>query len=228
MTGNKKVLCKVCYKEMRSDVLNRHMKVHETTGGSKRTHNKMEEEDVEALKKYLMKSNNEYEEKISLAQTLYLELEKTNDGSKRKHDEMEEETKENLRKYVIKKINDYKEEKIALGKRVYRILGQGKVLEESLPGVMKDALNIYMKHAHEFHNYAHCYYKNANKKHMKKEDARKGDISVDEVRNIINDGIDGLTEYMMMKLQSTEVEDEERIEESLNVFKHYMLHKINE
>ena len=63
---------------------------------------------------------------------------------------------------------------------------------------------------------------------MKKEDARKGDISVDEVRNIINDGIDGLTEYMMMKLQSTEVEDEERIEESLNVFKHYMLHKINE
>ena len=38
MTGNKKVLCKVCYKEMRSDVLTRHMKVHETRGGSKRTH----------------------------------------------------------------------------------------------------------------------------------------------------------------------------------------------
>ena len=36
MTGNKKVLCKVCYKEMRSDVLTRHMKVHETRGGSKR------------------------------------------------------------------------------------------------------------------------------------------------------------------------------------------------
>ena len=53
-------------------------------------------------------------------------------------------------------------------------------------------------------------------------------MSVDEVRNIINDGFDGFTEYMMMKLQSTEVEDEERIEESLNVFKHYMLHKINE
>ena len=33
MTGNKKVLCKVCYKEMRSDVLTRHMKVHETSGG---------------------------------------------------------------------------------------------------------------------------------------------------------------------------------------------------
>ena len=35
MTGNKKVLCKVCYKEMRSNNLNRHMKLHETNGGSK-------------------------------------------------------------------------------------------------------------------------------------------------------------------------------------------------
>ena len=181
MTGNKKVLCKVCYKEMRSDVLTRHMKVHETRGGSKRTHDEMEEEKAEALKKYL-----------------------------------------------IKKTNEYKEEKIAVGKRVYRFLAQGVGSEESLPEEMKDALDIYMKHAHEFNNYAHCYYKNANKKHMNKEDARKGDMSVDEVRNIINDGFDGFTEYMMMKLQPTEVEDEERIEESLNVFKHYILHKINE
>ena len=181
MTGNKKVLCKVCYKEMRSDVLTRHMKVHETRGGSKRTHDEMEEEKAEALKKYL-----------------------------------------------IKKTNEYKEEKIAVGKRVYRFLAQGVGSEESLPEEMKEALDIYMKHAHEFNNYAHCYYKNANKKHMNKEDARKDDMSVDEVRNIINDGFDGFTEYMMMKLQPTEVEDEERIEESLNVFKHYMLHKINE
>ena len=141
---------------------------------------------------------------------------------------MEEEKAETLKKYLIKKTNEYKEEKIAVGKRVYRFLAQGVGSEESLPEEMKDALDIYMKHAHEFNNYAHCYYKNANKKHMKKEDARKGDISVDEVRNIINDGFDGFTEYMMMKLQPTEVEDEERIEESLNVFKHYMLHKINE
>ena len=183
MTGNKKVLCKVCYKEMRSDILTRHMKVHETRGGSKRTQDEMEEEKAEALKKYLIKKQMNIQKKLA---------------------------------------------KIALGERVYRILGQGEVLEEALPEEMKDALDIYMKHAHEFNNYAHCYYKNANKKHMNKEDARKGDISVDEVRNIINDGFDGFTEYMMMKLQPTEVEDEERIEESLNVFKHYMLHKINE
>ena len=63
MTGNKKVLCKVCYKEMRSDVLTRHMKVHETRGGSKLTHDEMEEEKAEALKKYLIKKTNEYKEK---------------------------------------------------------------------------------------------------------------------------------------------------------------------
>ena len=71
MTGNKKVLCKVCYKEMRSDNLTRHMIVHETNGGSKRTHNEMEEEDAEALKKYLMKCNNEYENKITLGKKVY-------------------------------------------------------------------------------------------------------------------------------------------------------------
>ena len=152
------------------------------------------------------------------------------EAAKRTHNEMEEEDAEALKKYLIKKQMNIQKKlaKIALGERVYRILGQGEVLEEALPEEMKDALDIYMKHAHEFNNYAHCYYKNANKKHMNKEDARKGDMSVDEVRNIINDGFDGFTEYMMMKLQPTEVEDEERIEESLNVFKHYMLHKINE
>ena len=76
-----------------------------------------------------------------------MKIHETNSGSKRKHDEMEEDD-ETLTKYLIEKNNEY-EKKIALGKRVYRILGQGKVLEESLPGVMKDALNIYMKQAQE-------------------------------------------------------------------------------
>ena len=49
-----------------------------------------------------------------------------------------------------------------------------------------------------------------------------------EMRNIINKGFDVLQLYMKMKLQSTEYEDEEMIEESINVFKHYMLNKIDE
>ena len=70
MTGNKKVLCKVCYKEMRSDVLTRHMKVHEPRGGSKRTHDEMEEEKAEALKKYLIKETKR-KEKIALGKRVY-------------------------------------------------------------------------------------------------------------------------------------------------------------
>ena len=85
-----------------------------------------------------------------------------------------------------------------------------------------------MKHAHEFTNCANCDSKNANNKNMQNEDTRKGDLSVYEVRNIINDCFDCFPEYMMMKLQSTEVEDEERTKESINILKDYMLKKINE
>ena len=75
-------------------------------------------------------------------------------------------------------------------------------------------------------NRAHCDYKNANGKQMKKEDARKSDMTEEEVRNMINDSFEGFPEYMMMKLHTIEVKDEERIEESINVLKHHMLNKI--
>ena len=63
---------------------------------------------------------------------------------------------------------------------------------------------------------------------MKNKRARKSVIPVDDVRNIINEGFDVSQLYMKIKIQATEVEDEERIEESINVFKHYMLNKIDE
>ena len=75
-------------------------------------------------------------------------------------------------------------------------------------------------------NCAHCDYKNANGKQMKNEDARKGDMTEEEVRNMINESFEGFPEYMMMKLHATEVEDEKRIEESINVFKYHMLNNI--
>ena len=75
---------------------------------------------------------------------------------------------------------------------------------------------------------AHCDYKNSNRKHMKNKRARKGDIALDEMRNIINEGFNVFQLYMKMKLQPTGFEDEEMIEESINVFKHYMLNKIDE
>ena len=61
---------------------------------------------------------------------------------------------------------------------------------------------------------------------MKNKRARKSVIPVDEVRNIINEGFDVFQLYMKIKIQATEVEDEERIEEIINVLKYYMLNKI--
>ena len=91
----------------------------------------------------------------------------------------------------------------------------------------KHVKNIHEKYLHEAARYsAHCDY--SNKKHMNKEDARKGDMTKHEMRNIINEGFDVFQLYMKMKLQSTEFVDEEMIEESINVFKHYMLNMIDE
>ena len=63
---------------------------------------------------------------------------------------------------------------------------------------------------------------------MNKEDARKGDMTKHEMRNIINEGFDLFQQNMWMKLPSAEFEDVEMIEESINVFKHYMLNMIDE
>ena len=93
----------------------------------------------------------------------------------------------------------------------------------------KHEKNMHEKFLHEAASYsAHCDYKSSNKKHMNKEDARKGDMTKHEMRNIINEGFDVFQLYMKMKLQSTEFVDEEMIEESINVFKHYMLNMIDE
>ena len=73
MGKNKQVLCKICYKTMRSDHLRGHMKVHEENGGSKRKYDEMEE-DGEALKKYLIEKTNEYKAKITLGKEVYLIL----------------------------------------------------------------------------------------------------------------------------------------------------------
>ena len=43
---------------------------------------------------------------------------------------------------------------------------------------------------------------------------------------MINESFEGFPEYMMMKLHATEVEDEKRIEESINVLKYHMLNNM--
>ena len=85
MTGNKKVSCKVCYREMRSDHLTRHMKQHlkknesnpvtniYVTNNYNTTPGKYEENETkdEELKKYLIKIEKEYQEKLVQGKKIY-------------------------------------------------------------------------------------------------------------------------------------------------------------
>ena len=83
MTGNKKVRCNVCYREMRSDNVKRHMKQHTKknesnpvtnisvtnnyntiSGVSTERKDEENENKDEELKKYLIKIENEYQEKL--------------------------------------------------------------------------------------------------------------------------------------------------------------------
>ena len=83
MTGNKKVRCNACYREMRSDNVKRHMKQHTKknesnpvtnisvtnnyntiSGVSTERKDEENENKDEELKKYLIKIENEYQEKL--------------------------------------------------------------------------------------------------------------------------------------------------------------------
>ena len=55
---------------------------------------------------------------------------------------------------------------------------------------------------------------------------RRHDMTVDEVRNLINDSFHVFQHYM--KMQASEDGNENMIEESIDVFKYYILKKINE
>ena len=100
MTGHKKVSCKVCYREMRSDNIIRHMKQHSKRNESNSVTNisvtknynttssvlaDREDEvecepqttiDEKALEITALKINKEYEEKIELGRALYKILNK--------------------------------------------------------------------------------------------------------------------------------------------------------
>ena len=83
MTGNKKVKCNVCYREMRSDTVKRHMKQHTKknesnpvtnisvtnnyntiSGVSTERKDEENENKDEELKEHLIKIENEYQEKL--------------------------------------------------------------------------------------------------------------------------------------------------------------------
>ena len=122
MVRNKQVVCPVCYREMRSDVLKRHMKQH-----SKRN------ESVSATN--ILVTNNP--STVS-----------TSDPRKRLNEESESNTEE-LRKQLIMLGNEY-QRKLTLGKDIYKMIGEGIAPYQALPNDMKEALDTYIEHQEDF------------------------------------------------------------------------------
>ena len=121
MTGNKKVMCKVCYREMRSDNLTRHMKQHSKKEESNSTTN--------------ISVTNNYNTEPGVC-------------TKRK-DEENENNDEELKKYLIKLGNEY-QEKLVQGKKIYKMLGEGIAPYQALPRDMKEEVDLYIENQADF------------------------------------------------------------------------------
>ena len=116
MTGNKKVMCKVCYREMRSDHLTRHMKQHSKKNESNPVTN--------------ISVTNHYNTTQGVC-------------TKRK-DEENEMKDEEFRKALIKLENEY-QEKLEVGKEIYKMLEEGVVSYQALTRDMKEKVDLYIE-----------------------------------------------------------------------------------
>ena len=117
MTGNKKVLCKVCYREMRSDVLTRHMKQH-----SKRN-------ESTPVTNISLTSNYNITPRVSTI----------------RREEENNIKDEKFKEYLIKIENEY-QEKLVQGKKIYRLVGEGVVSYKALPYELKEEVDLYMEY----------------------------------------------------------------------------------
>ena len=127
MTGNKKVRCNACYREMRSDNVKRHMKQHTKKNESNPVTN--------------ISVTNNYNT-ISGVSTERKDEENENKDAQTTIDEKALEI-------AALKINKEYEEKVELGKALYKILNKGVVQEESFPPEWQKALDLYLKQGHQ-------------------------------------------------------------------------------
>ena len=123
MGRNKQVYCKVCLRTMRNDNLTEHMKVHE---------------------------KHKENEKPSTRSSVYSSQESLHSASLFTREESGESRTlskidvEGLRK-ILRKENQEYEEKLELGKAIYKILGEDNLKQESINKVYKEALELYIK-----------------------------------------------------------------------------------
>ena len=108
---------------MRSDNLPRHLKQHE----------KINEDNPDTI---TYATNNVYNSTLPIDSTQKIEMKS-------------EINYEELRKHLIKLENDY-QEKIALGKGIYKMVGEGIVSFQALSNDMKDAVETYTQHQEDF------------------------------------------------------------------------------
>ena len=127
MTGNKKVRCNVCYREMRSDNVKRHMKQHTKKNESNPVTN--------------ISVTNNYNT-ISGVSTERKDEENKNKDAQTTIDEKALEI-------AALKMNKKYEEKVEMGKALYKILNKGVVQEESFPPEWQKALDLYLKQGHQ-------------------------------------------------------------------------------
>ena len=114
-------MCKVCYREMRSDVLARHMKQHSMRNESSPVTN------ISVTNNYNTISGVSTERK----------------------DEENENKDEELKEHLIKIENKY-QEKLVQGKKIYKMLGEGVVSYQALPREMKEDVDLYMENQADF------------------------------------------------------------------------------
>ena len=114
-------MCKVCCREMRSDVLARHMKQHSSALQST----------AQICKDIVL----ELVDKVVDMQSARTTKRKLEDN----------DSDEDLEKEMVRNNIEYKR-KITLGKKVYKILGRTDIEQGSLTLDMKEAIDIYMTH----------------------------------------------------------------------------------
>ena len=120
MGRQREIYCKICMKTMRGDNLQRHMKQHE----------KKSEKEI-------------YKESMAIEGTEIAQEERSFNVATNKDVNTRLED-EDLRKILEKCSKEY-DEKINLGGRIYRILGENKIKQESIPPLYKEALDLFVK-----------------------------------------------------------------------------------
>ena len=123
MGRNKQVMCNTCYRVMRSDHLNRHMKQHEKRNEDNPVTN------------------------ISVTNNIYNSTPPSD--STHKIEGKSDINVEVLREHLTKMGNEY-QNKLALGKEIYKMVGDGLIPHQALANEMKEALDTYMEHQDDF------------------------------------------------------------------------------